>query len=64
MVTDSAIERLATIIEPGGLLEEMDIKDLKNLISSIKDLTTVSNELQEEKEVGGVVFLPEVKDDE
>ena len=45
---------------PGGDIENMDIKDLKSLISSIKDLAGVALELNGEKSAGGVVVLPEV----
>ena len=43
----------------------MDIKELKNLISSIKELTSVSLELSDKKDkmVGGIVVLPEVNID-
>ena len=58
---DSAIERLGESAGPGGEIEEMDIKDLKNLISSIKDLSMVSLELSDEKTTGGVIVLPEVE---
>ena len=58
--TDSAIARLEQIARPGGDIENMDIKDLKSLISSIKDLAGVALELNGEKTVGGVVVLPEV----
>ena len=40
----------------------MDIKELKSLISSIRDLAAVSTELTgEAKQTGGIVILPEVK---
>ena len=58
--TDSAIARLEQIARPGGDIENMDIKDLKSLISSIKDLAGVALELNGEKSAGGVVVLPEV----
>ena len=60
LATDSAIARLEAIARPGGDIENMDIKDLKSLISSIKDLAGVALELNGEKTVGGVVVLPEV----
>lgn len=64
LATDSAIERLEIITRPGGDIEQMDIKELKNLISSIRDLASVSAELGgTRKECGGVVILPEVQND-
>lgn len=60
LATDSAIDRLKTMSQPGGDIEQMDIKDLKNLISSIKELSTLSTDLADKK-VGGVVVLPEVE---
>ncbi len=64
LAADSAIERLEAITRPGGEIEQMDIKELKNLISSIRDLASVTGELKEEKERGGVIVLPEVPPDE
>lgn len=64
LATDSAITRLEAITRPGGEIENMDIKELKNLISSIRDLATVAAELNGEKQAGGIVILPEVKTDE
>ncbi len=64
LATDSAIDRLRDLSQPGGEIENMDIKDLKNLISSIKELSTISNELVKGEQKGGVVILPEVKIDE
>ena len=61
--TDSAIDRLKSLSQPGGEIEKMDIKDLKNFISSIKELSALSADLGEENS-GGVVILPEVKIDE
>lgn len=62
LATDSAIERLEKITRPGGEIEDMDIKELKSLISSIRDLAAVSTELTgEAKQTGGIVILPEVK---
>ncbi len=61
---DSAIDRLKNLSEPGGEIENMDIKDLKNLISSIRELSVISAELSGEENSGGVVVLPEVKMDE
>lgn len=62
LATDSAIERLEIITRPGGEIEDMDIKELKSLISSIRDLAAVSTELTgEAKQSGGIVILPEVK---
>ena len=61
---DSAIDRLRNLSEPGGGIEDMDIKDLKNLISSIRELSTISAELSGEERGSGVVVLPEVKLDE
>lgn len=63
---DSAIERLKQLSQPGGEIESMDIKDLKNLISSIKELAGVSSGLSGANDPvtgfsGGVVILPEVK---
>lgn len=63
LATDSAIDRLKALSQPGGEIEQMDIKDLKNLISSIKELSAISDDLSEDK-AGGVVILPEVKIDE
>lgn len=63
LATDSAIDRLKALSQPGGEIEQMDIKDLKNLISSIKELSYISADLSEDK-AGGVVVLPEVKIDE
>ncbi len=60
LATDSAINRLEELTRPGGGIEEMDIKELKNLISSIKELTTVSLDLVEPKRSGGIIVLPEV----
>ncbi|MBQ5764955.1 MAG: hypothetical protein IIW03_02285 [Clostridia bacterium] len=60
LATDSAIARLEEMSRPGGDIENMDIKDLKSLISSIKDLAGVALELNGEKSAGGVVVLPEV----
>jgi hypothetical protein len=64
LATDSAIQRLKNLSESGGEVDSMDIKDLKSFISSIKELSTLSNELSPSKESGGVVILPEVKKDE
>lgn len=62
LATDSAIERLEKITRPGGEIEDMDIKELKSLISSIRDLAAVSTELTgESKQTGGIVILPEVR---
>lgn len=61
---DSAIDRLKNLSMPGGEIDSMDIKDLKNLISSIRELSTISGELAEGKQSGGVVILPEVRADE
>lgn len=62
LATDSAIERLEKITRPGGEIEDMDIKELKSLISSIRDLAAVSTELMgEAKQTGGIVILPEVR---
>ena len=61
LATDSAINRLRDLSRQGGEIENMDIKDLKNLISSIKELSTISSELVGGEEKGGVVILPEVK---
>ena len=60
LAADSAINRLEVLSRPGGEIENMDIKELKNLISSIKELVGVSLELSGEKQSGGVVVLPEV----
>ena len=60
LATDSAINRLEELTRPGGEIEEMDIKELKNLISSIKELTSVSLDLGESSQSGGIVVLPEV----
>lgn len=60
LATDSAINRLEELTRPGGEIEEMDIKELKNLISSIKELTTVSLDLNEQRQTGGIIVLPEV----
>ncbi len=64
MAADSAISRLGEISRPGSDIDSMDIKELKSLISSIKDLADVSAELTGEKQVGGVVILPEVSQNE
>ena len=65
LAADSAINRLEELTRPGGEIENMDIKELKNLISSIKELTSVSLELSDKKDkmVGGIVVLPEVNID-
>lgn len=63
LATDSAIHRLKSLAEPGGDVEQMDIKDLKNFISSIKELSGISSDLSDSA-LGGVVVLPEVKIDE
>ena len=63
LATDSAIHRLKSLAQPGGDVEQMDIKDLKNFISSIKELSGISSDLSETAS-GGVVILPEVKIDE
>ena len=60
LAADSAINRLEVLSRPGGEIESMDIKELKNLISSIKELVGVSLELSGEAQSGGVVVLPEV----
>lgn len=60
LATDSAINRLEELTRPGGEIEQMDIKELKNLISSIKELTSVSLDLGEKGRSGGIVVLPEV----
>ncbi len=61
LAADSAINRLEVLSRPGGEIENMDIKELKNLISSIKELVGVSLELSGEAvHTGGVVVLPEV----
>ncbi len=65
IATDSAINRLEELTRPGGEIENMDIKELKNLISSIKELTLVSGELSDKnKSAGGIVILPEVNIDD
>ena len=61
LAADSAINRLEELSRPGGEIENMDIKELKNLISSIKELVGVSLELSGSNQSGGVVVLPEVK---
>ena len=60
LAADSAINRLEELSRPGGEIENMDIKELKNLISSIKELVGVSLELSSGGRTGGVVVLPEV----
>lgn len=60
LAADSAINRLEELSRPGGEIENMDIKELKNLISSIKELVGVSMELSGDNQQGGVVVLPEV----
>ena len=60
LAADSAINRLEELSRPGGEIENMDIKELKNLISSIKELVGVSLELSSGGQSGGVVVLPEV----
>ena len=64
LATDSAIDRLEQMTRPGGEIDSMDIKDLKSLITSIKDLAGVSAELQGDTPAGGVIILPEVKSDD
>lgn len=64
LAADSAIDRLEQMTRPGGEIDSMDIKDLKSLITSIKDLASVSAELQGDTPAGGVIILPEVKTDE
>jgi hypothetical protein len=63
LATDSAIHRLKSLAQPGGDVEKMDIKDLKNFISSIKELSGISSDLNDST-LSGVVVLPEVKIDE
>lgn len=44
-------------------METIDLKDLKTLTASIKELMTLTAELEPEKKSkneGGVIFLPEV----
>ena len=60
LAADSAINRLEELSRPGGEIENMDIKELKNLISSIKELVGVSLELSGSGQSGGVVVLPVV----
>lgn len=60
LAADSAINRLEELSRPGGEIENMDIKELKNLISSIKELVGVSLELSGSGQSGGVIVLPEV----
>lgn len=62
LAAESAIDRLKVLSEPGGEVEQMDIKDLKNFISSIKELSAISTELNDGNS-SGVVILPEVKID-
>ena len=64
LAADSAINRLEVLSRPGGEIENMDIKELKNLISSIKELVGVSLELSGGGTTGGVVVLPEVNSDD
>lgn len=60
LATDSAINRLEELTRPGGEIESMDIKELKSLISSIKELTGVTLELSDNRQSGGIIILPEV----
>ena len=60
LATDSAINRLEELTRPGGEIESMDIKELKSLISSIKELTGVTLELSDNRQSGGIIKLPEV----
>ena len=61
LAADSAIERLEIITRPGGEIESMDVKELKSLISSIRDLAAVATELSGGSSSGGVVIVPEVR---
>ena len=60
LATDSALNRLEELTRPGGEIESMDIKELKSLISSIKELTGVTLELSDNRQSGGIIILPEV----
>ena len=60
LATDSAINRMEELTRPGGEIESMDIKELKSLISSIKELTGVTLELSDNRQSGGIIILPEV----
>ena len=60
LATDSAINRLEELTRPGGEIESMDIKELKSLISSIKELAGVTLELSDNRQSGGIIILPEV----
>lgn len=61
LVTNRAIDRLCDITNDKELMNSIDIKDLKNLTSSVKELLCLSGELDGEAETGGVIFLPEVE---
>lgn len=59
-VTDRAIDRLCSLTEDEQLMDSIDIKDLKNLTASVKELLSLSGELGETSG-GGVIILPEVQ---
>ena len=42
-------------------MQSIDIKDLKNLTSSVKELLSLSGELDGDTGSGGVIILPEVE---
>lgn len=63
-ITEKAINRLYSLAEDDELMENIDIKDLKNLTASVKELLSLSGELSEKSAVGGVVILPEVNENE
>ena len=60
-VTNRAIDRLCAITADEELMQSIDIKDLKNLTSSVKELLSLSGELDENAGSGGVIILPEVE---
>lgn len=60
-VTEKAIDRLYNMAEDKELMQSIDLKDLKNLTGSIKELLLLSSELEPQKQTAsGVIFLPEV----
>lgn len=60
-VTNRAIDRLCAITADEELMQSIDIKDLKNLTSSVKELLSLSGELDGDTGSGGVIILPEVE---
>ncbi len=60
-VTNRAIDRLCAITADEELMQSIDIKDLKNLTSSVKELLSLSGELDGDTGSGGIIILPEVE---